>query len=245
MENVVVTRGALALPIVLSCEHASGLIPEEFNNLGMSEQALARCQDRLDIGAREYFDGLLGRLDCFGVRSRLSRLIIDVNRNLDQPELIRTACGEDPIPANEGLSEQQRRERIERWYLPYHEALRGLLEGCERRHNVAFLFPIHTMASEYNGQPREMDIALLSREGCPVGKVMQGVLEGRGLSVSCNEPFHLLRNIIRTPYERLLTRFNKTAVIVEVNDRHQGDVRIIDALEAAIIEAVRRCSKLH
>lgn len=230
-------RGALRLPVVLSCEHASDRLPEEFGDLGMAPEQRAACHGH-DPGAEEIFDHLVRELDVHGVKARVSRLVIDLNRYLDQPDVVRERCAGRPIPANAGLSDEEFRRRVDRYYRPYHDQLRRLLVECEERHGAAFFFLIHTMAEELGGQVREQDFALVRNRGRDVSRPVRRSLQADGYSVTVNDPFGLDHDLVRCERGSPLERFNERAVLVEVNERHAGDRRVMTALSRALRAAV-------
>lgn len=229
-----VLRGDGSLPVVLSSEHAGDWLPGEYGTLGLAPDLLDTCPDAYDRGAAEIFATLASRLRCDGIESRLCRLLIDLNRYLDQDTLIPARCGDAVIPANVGLPDAERQHRVERFYLPYQRRLLALLTETEQRHGRAFLFAIHTMAEEHFGERRTMDFAFACNRGCPIAGSMAARLEGAGWSVRVNEPFRLLRDVLRVPGGVSAERFNDTAVLVEVNDRLRHDERVVVELDAAI-----------
>lgn len=88
-----ICHGRSHLPIVLSCEHASGYVPAELGDLGMTDEHLTECARGKDQGAADLFDYLVRELNCLGGRNGISRLVIDTNRYEDQDELIPTRWG--------------------------------------------------------------------------------------------------------------------------------------------------------
>lgn len=110
-----------ALPLL--SDVSAGEIPAEYRNLGMSPEHAEECSNGMDKGAGSVFDHLAQELDCFGIRNRISRLVIDTNRYADQEGLIPESWGGKPIPGNQGLSGAARQQRVDRYHAPYHRAL--------------------------------------------------------------------------------------------------------------------------
>lgn len=232
----VVIRGSLPLPVVLSCDHASGYIPPEFSGLGLTPQQLRQCEDLFDKGAAELFDFLARTLDCSGVKTAVSRLVVDVNRSPDHEQFIRQRCADHPIPGNQHLTADDIRRRTGRFYSPYHRHLKALLDDCEQRHGTAFFFPIHAMAERYHGQRREMDITLLYTDGCTLAAPVGAVLEQKGYVVRHNSPFILTSDLLRGPNGQLFQRFSRTALVIEINDKHRHN----DDIRQTLAEAIRQ-----
>lgn len=238
LEWLRVLRGGGNLPLVLSCEHAWRWLPPEYGTLGLPAEVLGTCPDVYDLGAAEIFAALSAALGCDGIESRLCRLLIDLNRYLEQDTLIPRRCGDVDIPGNADLPAQERRRRIERYYLPYQRGLLELLQEAEARHGRAFLVSVHTMAAEHFGQRREMDFALICNRGCPVAGIVAARLQDAGWNVRLNDPFRPVRDVLRVPGGHAAERFNARAVLLEVNDRLRDDPRVPIELEGAIRAAV-------
>lgn len=235
-------RGSLRLPVILSCDHASGCIPPEFGNLGLTAHQLEQCEDRLDKGAVEIFDYLCHRLDCFGVKACVSRLVIDVNRSPDHPQFIRQECPDHRIPGNHRLIPEEVKRRMEAYYQPYHQHLASLVAECERIHGTVFFLPIHTMADFYHGQKREIDIALIHTEDCAVADRLGRLLRKKGYMVTFNHPLALTPDLLKSMPCQLVQRFAKSSAIIEVNDRHQNNQQMKEDLYDAIVQAVKEMS---
>jgi predicted N-formylglutamate amidohydrolase len=235
LQTFEICHGRSSLPIVLSCEHASGEIPDEFGDLGMTEEHLTECARGKDQGAADLFDYLVRELDCLGVRNGVSRLVIDANRYEDQDELIPTRWGGKEIPGNIGLSDDERTRRIELYCRPYHQALVDSLLACEQLHGKVFFFAIHAMAEQFEGQVREMDFALIANRGRELAPFLEERLRTSGYTAAINQPYHLERDILRVPVGSELERFNETAVLIEMNERCRED----DRAKEALLEAIR------
>src|SRR5690606_38198156 len=95
-----------------------------------------------DPGAAEVARGLAAELDAPLVLSGYSRLVIDCNRPLDNPQAIPAQSGGVAVPGNHALSPQERAMRIAALYRPYHRAIDRLLDARGRRPTV--LLSIHS-----------------------------------------------------------------------------------------------------
>ena len=84
---------------VLTCEHASNFMPEEYQGLGLGPADLAR-HIAWDIGAADTARKLAIALDAPLVLSGYSRLLIDCNRPLGAPTSIPEVSELTAIPGN-------------------------------------------------------------------------------------------------------------------------------------------------
>ena len=69
-------------PILFTCEHASSDIPKKYKNLGLTTKQLRNCKDLYDPNAFELFDALVKKFNSSSQYSQMSRLVVDMNRNL-------------------------------------------------------------------------------------------------------------------------------------------------------------------
>ncbi len=95
--------------LVLLADHATNLVPAEYDSLGLPREAFAR-HIAYDIGVEPLTRRLAARLGVPAVLSRFSRLLIDPNRGEDDPTLIMRLSdgaiipGNHPLPAASGKS---------------------------------------------------------------------------------------------------------------------------------------------
>ena len=234
MDNFEVFEGNENIPVILSCEHASKHIPEELNNLGVSMEELSKCNFLCDKGVEKAYESLVNGLSCNGIKAKVSRLVIDVNRDVDQDNLIRTTCGHHSFSGNQELTKEEIEDRINKYYLPYRNKLHDLLIECEKKHGVCFYFSIHTMENCFENERREMDFAIIFNKGEKVAKNLGSSLEKMGHHVTYNNPYTLKKDIIRVTHDSEVMKFNEYAVVVEINDGLVGDKEIINSLCKAI-----------
>ena len=114
-------------PLLLLCDHASGFIPCALGALGLDEAQLAR-HIALDIGIAEVTRRLAQYLDAPAVLSGFSRLIVDPNRDFDDPTLIPQISDGVVVPGNRELTSAARQARLEAFYEPYHAAVARALD---------------------------------------------------------------------------------------------------------------------
>src|SRR5579862_1662612 len=111
---------------VFICDHASNLVPEEFNGLGLPASELDR-HIAWDIGAAGVTEALSEICDSPAILGTTSRLVIDCNRNLNALDLIPEMSDGTVIPGNLQLSEAAKAARVKRWFHPYHNAIESIL----------------------------------------------------------------------------------------------------------------------
>ena len=177
-------------PLVLACDHASNAIPASLNNLGL---APARLQDHIawDIGAAAVTRRLSEILQAPAILAKYSRLLIDLNRDPDDPAAIPTVSDQIPIPGNQNLVDHDRASRKHDLYDPYHHHLADLLSHRRSRGVSPGLFSIHTFTPHMTGEARPWHIGVLWNKD---PRIAQPLIEKLGqpshnLIVGDNKPY--------------------------------------------------------
>jgi predicted N-formylglutamate amidohydrolase len=180
--------------IVLTCEHASYVIPEEYRNLGIGDENLRR-HIGWDIGARWVVETLSQTLDAPAVCSGYSRLLIDCNRDLHDHDLIVPESDGTKVWGNMDISDQERERRIDDFYQPYHAAIDRLLG--ERVGRKTILFSIHSFTPILGKKERPFDLGVLfDRHEDLAKEVGQRLHHHQKYRVRYNEPYSGLDGLI-------------------------------------------------
>jgi predicted N-formylglutamate amidohydrolase len=175
--------------LILLCDHASNAVPPEYHGLGIPAAELER-HIAYDIGARALTLGLAGRLGASAVLSRYSRLLIDLNRGLDDPTLIMQISDGAVVPGNRGLTDTERAHRIGRFHRPYHHAIAAAVKAVQAKGHVPFLVSVHSFTPVWRGWPRPWQVGILwDRDGRSARAMIDG-FRAQGLVVGDNEPYH-------------------------------------------------------
>jgi len=174
--------------VLVVCDHASRRIPATLDNLGLDELALGR-HIASDIGAAEVAEHLARLLDAPAVLAGYSRLVVDCNRQLDDPTSILAVSDGEFIPGNHGLTDEQKDQRIRQFFDPYHDAIRRRIGSFERRGVVPAFIAVHSFTPIFQETRRPWQIGILwdTDPRIPV-PLMRGLGE-RGVVVGDNEPY--------------------------------------------------------
>lgn len=176
-------------PALVVCDHASRAFPRGMNRLGLPE--LPSWQHiAWDIGAGELARGLSHALDAPAVLAGYSRLVVDCNRQPDDPEAFRAVSDGWPVPGNAALGEFERRTRLACFFDPYHEAIAALLADFRRREVVPMVVAVHTFTPEIAGQRRPWHVGVLwDKDEASARRLLAGLRAVEGLVVGDNEPY--------------------------------------------------------
>ena len=178
-----------AAPALVVCDHASRAFPKAMQRLGLPE--LPSWQHiAWDIGAGELARGLSNALDAPAVLAGYSRLIVDCNRQPDDPEAFRKVSDGWSIPGNQSLTEFERRVRLGCFFDPYHECIAAMLAGFRARGVVPLVISVHTFTPNLAGEERPWHIGVLWDKDEPnARRLLAGLRRIEGLVVGENQPY--------------------------------------------------------
>lgn len=180
-------------PFVLTCEHASYILPQEYRSLGIQEDELSR-HIGWDIGARIVVELLSRVLNAPAVCSRYSRLLVDCNRDVSDHDLIVAESDGTKIQGNTGIKDREREKRITKFYQPYHEAIDQLLADRAGRETV--LLSIHSFTPVLGTRERPFDLGVLFDRYEDLAQEVGQRLHHREYRVRYNEPYSGLDGLI-------------------------------------------------
>lgn len=176
--------------VVVVCDHAGNEFPDGYGTLGLPPQQLVR-HIAYDIGAAAVTLGLAARLGAPAVLSRYSRLLIDLNRGLDDPTLIMRLSDGAIIPGNRMLDAAERDKRIRLFYEPYHQAIDRTLDHCLAAGAPPLLLSIHSFTDTWKGVRRPWHAAVLWDRDPRLARPLLDALAAPGdIVVGDNEPYH-------------------------------------------------------
>lgn len=172
---------------VLTCDHASHRVPSQLGTLGLAPDKL-REHIGWDPGAAEVALQLSSMLDAPLLMSSYSRLVIDCNRPLQSAESIAHESAGISVPRNIELNDEDRAQRIESLFQPYHRAIDALLDARTDRPTV--VLSIHSFSPSLNGQPRPWNIGISARYKTRLAQLMIAELSrNTAIKVGDNLPY--------------------------------------------------------
>jgi len=178
--------------VVLICDHASNRVPNCLGSLGLEPAQLA---DHIgwDPGAADVARLLSQKLDAPLVLSSYSRLVIDCNRPLQSHESIPEQSAGIIIPGNQHLSQQERENRIQHLFQPYHQAINTLLhnrlQNSSSQH-ASILLSIHSFTPFLFNQQRPWHIGISHKNNSHLTTLLFNALKAQGdITVGFNQPY--------------------------------------------------------
>ncbi|NYZ11542.1 N-formylglutamate amidohydrolase [Azospirillum sp. RWY-5-1] len=176
-------------PVLLVCDHASAAVPRSLGRLGL-EEAQFRRHIAYDIGAADLTHRLSERFDAMAVLSGYSRLILDPNRDLEDPTAIPVVSDDVVIPANRAIDRAEAQRRIDALFTPYQDAVAAAIARKREAGVVPAVVSVHSFTPVMRGVARPWHIGVLwDRDPrIPVPLIDRLRSDGRWV-VGDNEPY--------------------------------------------------------
>ena len=143
-----------------------------------------------DIGIAGLGRRLAHSLDAPFFVTGYSRLVIDCNRQLNDPTSIPQESDGVRVPGNRGLSADHRRQRQQEIFQPYHDALSDEIRGRVAAGRVPVVISLHSFTPVMNGFQRPWHVGVLWNKDArmPV-PLMRRLADEPDLVVGDNEPY--------------------------------------------------------
>ena len=170
--------------ILIIADHASNYVPIENNKLGLPNSFLSR-HIAYDIGVKELSLDLSNRLKCKVIQGKYSRLLIDLNRDLNDPTVIPEIVDGKIIPGNIGLSKSELRLRVKKIYNKYHHEINRTIKNKK----VKVILSLHSFNPIFKNKRRLLEFGILSNEDKNLSSIIIDQLKLQKLNVGDNKPY--------------------------------------------------------
>ena len=170
--------------ILIIADHASNYVPKEYNKLGLSNFFLNQ-HIAFDIGIKELSLDLSNQLKCRIIQGKYSRLLIDLNRDLDDPTVIPEIVDRKIIPGNIGLSKSEVRLRVKKIYNKYHHQI----DQTIKNEKIKVILSLHSFNPIFKNKKRLLEFGILSNEDKNLSSIIIDQLRMQQLNVGDNKPY--------------------------------------------------------
>ena len=213
-------------PVCLVCEHSSGFIPPQFDDLGLSpEDRFSHAA--LDIGAEPLARHLSKSLGAPLILACISRLICDLNRPAASPEASPAKVERIEVPGNRGLSSADRMARARAIYHPFH---RTVAKQMREHATPPALVTIHSFTPTWHGVPRETEIGFLHDADDKLATALLARADSR-YRTDLNQPYAAKDGVTHTLQRHGAGRPN---VMIEVRNDLLSDNEGIEQVGASL-----------
>ena len=146
--------------IIILCDHASKTIPKKYKNLGLSQKNVNK-HIGWDIGALKLAKKISKRTNSTLIYSGYSRLLVDCNRALQTKGAFIKKSEDVIIPGNLEINRAEKILRAKKYYFPYHNKIKSILNKKLRKKIVPIFVSIHSFTPVYLKKIRPWHIGLL------------------------------------------------------------------------------------
>ena len=173
-----------SIKLLIVADHASNYIPKKYSDLGLSKKDIL-SHKAYDPGVRDLAINLSNKLNSHLVLGEYSRILIDCNRDLNDPTLIPVISDRKLIFGNKNITKQERIYRIKYMYRPYHEKIRKKI--LDKKINV--IISLHSFNPIFKGKKRFLKYGILSNQDRRLSdKIIHELKKGKNI-VGDNEPY--------------------------------------------------------
>lgn len=139
--------------IFLTCEHGGADVPAVYQPLFKKNKNVLKTHRALDIGALEIAKYLKNDLKVPLLYSKISRLIVDLNRVLTS----RTLFSEFTTP----FSISEKKLILKKYYFPHRDSFFNEVVLAEKKKQLLIHIGVHSFTPVLNNKKRKMQMALL------------------------------------------------------------------------------------
>ena len=220
----------MAYSVIVTCEHAGNEVPKEYTQLFNGRADLLNSHEGWDPGAWEIAQHIASAIQVPLFGCLTTRLLIEANRSLNNPQLFSTAI--------QGLKEIQKERLISEIYLPYR---RGVETQIQTETKTVLHFSMHTFTPIWKGKERKTDIGILFDPArsleVSIAEMMKQSLTQLlpTLNIDFNEPYLGIDDGFTTFLREKFTDNDYSGIEIEVNQKYVSNLtEIKEALTIAI-----------
>jgi predicted N-formylglutamate amidohydrolase len=229
--------------VVITAEHATNHVPAELGRLGLGDAVFA-SHVAWDPGVFEVASYLAEHLRAPLFMGSYTRLVADLNRSPDSPEVVPSVAFGVPVPGNAGLDEAARRARVEKYHTPYWNAVRAELERrlAETEGPVLHL-SVHSFTGELHGNRREVELGLLYDPARALedqlAEALEPALSARGFDTRKNEPYDGRADALVTANRKIYAAERYAGFELEISHNLLERIdEVAEAIESALVQAL-------
>jgi predicted N-formylglutamate amidohydrolase len=217
--------------VILSCEHAGNIVPENYRYLFDQEPEMLNTHRGWDLGAWELAQFLAKQLNVPLFGCHTTRLLIEANRSLDNPQLFSEYSSK--------LSEPEKNKLIKTIYHPYRNKIKALLDTATK---PVLHLSIHSFTPIWNGVERTIDIGILYDPNqtlehtfsLRLKEVLETYLPNK--KIKLNEPYTGTDDGLTTELRKQFLTNQYAGIELEVNQKYASD---LPSIQLEILKAIQ------
>ncbi len=184
------------VPLILLGEHAGFALPHDTNRLGLSPSVFQYDLNFAgDHGTRHILFQLARKTGATTILGRYSRLLVDLNREIDHPQLIWKNHHNIDIPYNQNISSDEKSRRLDNYYRPFHDRVTFHIKRLIELGQKPVLLTIHSytpsVAAEHTNTPLLPDVGLLFYKESQILNRFEQAYSQSQWSFARNSPYNI------------------------------------------------------
>lgn len=204
------------LKVLVTCEHATYLIPGKFSVLFYGQEKILRSHRGWDFGARKIAEELAKEFRATLLLGKHSRLLADLNRTPDNKGVF----SEWTRP----LSLKERGAIIAKHHFPHWESARKAVKALTRGGARVLHVGVHSFVPVLHGHERSTDIGLLydpgrRREEELCLRIQKYLRLETGLAIHRNLPYRGTGNGLVSAFRKEFSADSYLGLELEINQR--------------------------
>ena len=225
-----------SVKLLIIADHASNYIPKKYNNLGLKKKDIF-THKAFDPGVKELAINLSKKLNSQLVLGEYSRLLIDCNRDLDDPTLISVISDRKLILGNLKITKQERINRINKMYKPYHEKIKK--EISEKKINI--IISLHSFNPIFKGKKRFLKFGILSNQDRRLSDLILNELKKQKKVVGDNKPYK--GSLIGDTLHKHALKMGIHHSLIEIRNDLLSNVKKIDQVSNLMYRVINKSIK--
>lgn len=170
-------------------DHAGVAVPACLRGLGLGQEVF-RQHIAVDLGSRAVAALLAELLGAPLIMANYSRLVVDMNRSLNDPTAFIPVSDGTVIPGNQNLGAAEKQRRADSIYRPYHAAIDNRIDEFLRQGCVPVIISIHSFTPVLENLRRPWHIGVLWDKDPRIAlPLLARLRQNPELLVGDNEPY--------------------------------------------------------
>jgi predicted N-formylglutamate amidohydrolase len=182
-------------PVLFLVEHAGNRLPPEVSPYLGTDHDFMQSYQGYDIGIPHVARRVANKLGATCILGVFSRLLIDLNREANSPEVLHREDDGIIIPGNQHLTEGQLNERLEKYHQPFHEICSYHTERLRDIYDNPVVFAFHSYPRHQRGyaKPSPWNVTVHHDQSFGLDDIFLDFLAEKHpeLKVGHNDPYDL------------------------------------------------------
>lgn len=220
--------------LLISCEHAGNEVPDAYASLFSDAQDVLASHRGWDPGALDVAQFLADRLQTSVFSMPVTRLLIEMNRSLDNPQLFSEFTNR--------LTDVEKTYLIDQYYFPYRNSIK---DAILKTNDLVIHLSIHSFAPVLNNEVRNVDVGLLfdparksEQQFC---SVLRSKLEEElpNQRIEFNDPYKGTDDGLTTSLRKKFPDHKYLGIEIEINQKFVGTA-LFSSIKQSLLNGIKQ-----